>query len=110
MQDVTVDGVEPLIGEIENVDIAEGRFFTDAENNNSQRVAFIGADVARNFSRSVRRSARIYDSRNSLSRHRRANGERHGFRSAAGRFRQLPIKTYGSNFGGLTRSRGFILK
>ncbi len=46
MEDVTVDGAEPIIGEIEKVDVAEGRYFTDAENNNAMRVAFVGKDVA----------------------------------------------------------------
>jgi putative ABC transport system permease protein len=45
MEDVTVDGAEPVIGEIEKIDVLEGRYFTTAENNNSMRVAFIGTDV-----------------------------------------------------------------
>jgi len=47
LQDVSVDGAEPVIGEIENLDVAEGRYFTEAENNNSMRVAFIGSEVAK---------------------------------------------------------------
>ncbi len=47
LQDVSVDGAEPVIGEIENLDIAEGRYFTEAENNNSMRVAFVGSEVAK---------------------------------------------------------------
>src|SRR4051794_17199877 len=42
LQDVSVSGVEPVIAQIEKTDIAEGRFFTDAENNNEMRVAFVG--------------------------------------------------------------------
>src|SRR5688572_23672669 len=45
MEDVTVHGAEPVIGEIENIDILDGRYFTEAENNNAMRVAFIGTDV-----------------------------------------------------------------
>jgi len=45
LADVSLTGVEPVIGDIELVDVAEGRYFTDAENRNSLRVAFIGADV-----------------------------------------------------------------
>src|SRR4029078_6093721 len=37
LQDVSVSGVEPVIGQIEKVDVADGRFFSDAENNNSMR-------------------------------------------------------------------------
>src|SRR5687767_252781 len=43
IQDVRVDGAEPIVGDIEKLDIAEGRYFTESENNNSVRVAFIGA-------------------------------------------------------------------
>jgi putative ABC transport system permease protein len=46
LQDVGISGVEPVIGEIENVDIAAGRYFTEAENNNTMRVAIIGMDIA----------------------------------------------------------------
>ena len=35
-----------MIAEIENVDVAEGRYFTEAENDSAMRVAFIGMDVA----------------------------------------------------------------
>lgn len=45
LNDVTITGVEPVIGEIESVDVAEGRYFTDAENQNSMRVVFIGSDI-----------------------------------------------------------------
>ena len=45
MEDVNVDGAEPVVGDIEKVDVAEGRYFTEAENNNAMRVAYIGADV-----------------------------------------------------------------
>src|SRR5919107_2464295 len=46
LQDVQVDGKEPLLGEIEKVDVADGRYFTDIENREAARVAFIGSDVA----------------------------------------------------------------
>src|SRR6476660_8095789 len=43
---VQVVGSEPIIGEIEKRDIAQGRFFSQPENDNSARVAYVGADVA----------------------------------------------------------------
>ena len=46
LQDIRIEGVEPVIGDIENTDIAEGRFFTNAENDNAMRVAFVGSDIA----------------------------------------------------------------
>ena len=45
LADVSIAGVEPVIGEIEMVDVANGRYFSDSDNRNSLRVAFIGADV-----------------------------------------------------------------
>src|SRR5215210_5258176 len=46
LEEVQVDGKQPLLGEIEKVDVADGRYFTDIENNEAARVAFIGSDVA----------------------------------------------------------------
>ncbi|MCA1620824.1 MAG: ABC transporter permease [Acidobacteria bacterium] len=46
LQDVAIDGKQPLMGDIEKVDVADGRYFTDVENNEAARVAFIGSDVA----------------------------------------------------------------
>ncbi len=111
MQDVTVDGVEPIIGEISNIDIAEGRFFTDAENANAQRVAVIGADVA----------AKLFPFGSGVGEEFTMRGIPYrviGVQTAKGTvfgqpqdvFVQLPIKTYGSNFGGFTRSRGLYFE
>ncbi|MGI8555977.1 MAG: ABC transporter permease [Pyrinomonadaceae bacterium] len=46
LQDVSVDGAEPVVSDIENIDVGDGRYFTESENNNAVRVAYIGADVA----------------------------------------------------------------
>ena len=35
MEDVTVDGAEPVIGEIEKLDVREGRYFSESESNNA---------------------------------------------------------------------------
>ena len=43
--DISVSGAEPIIAQIEKTDIAEGRFFSEAENDNSLHVAFVGTDV-----------------------------------------------------------------
>src|SRR5688572_11184693 len=45
LRDIQIDGAQPIVGEIDKVDIAEGRYFTDAENNNSMRVCFVGSDI-----------------------------------------------------------------
>jgi len=106
MEDVTVDGAEPVIGEIEKIDVLEGRYFTTAENNNSMRVAFIGTDVRdKLFPRGDAIGGEI-DIRGIPYRVigvRVAKGTVFGQPQDA--FIQLPIKTFGSNFGGFRGSR-----
>src|ERR1044071_2412508 len=45
LDSVAVDGVMEIVGDIQKVDPADGRFFTDAEDNSAARVAYIGSDV-----------------------------------------------------------------
>jgi len=107
MFDVTVDGVEPIIGEIENVDVGEGRFFTEAENNNSMRVAFIGTDVVKKLFPSGSAVGEEIHIRGIPYRVIGVQVEQGSiFGQPQDSFVQLPIKTYGANFGGLRNSRG----
>lgn len=107
MQDVRVDGAEPVMGEIEKVDVAEGRYFSEAENNNAMRVAFIGMDVKN----------KLFPGGDALGNEISIRGIPYriiGIQTAKGTvfgqpqdaFIQLPIKTYGGNFGGLINNRG----
>src|SRR5215204_1328641 len=45
VEDVPVSGATANIAEIENMEIAEGRFFSDVEDKTTKRIAFLGADV-----------------------------------------------------------------
>jgi putative ABC transport system permease protein len=45
IDDVTVEGVEPIIADIDKVEIENGRYFVNEENDSGTRVAFIGADI-----------------------------------------------------------------
>lgn len=45
IEDVSVEGVEPIIAEIDKVEIENGRYFVNEENDSGTRVAFIGADI-----------------------------------------------------------------
>jgi len=106
MEDVNVDGAEPVIGDIEKIDVLEGRYFTDSENNNSMRVAFIGTDVAdKLFPRggAVRQEINIRGIPYRVIGVRVAKGTVFGMPQDA--FVQLPIKTFGANFGGFRGSR-----
>ncbi|MCY7374429.1 MAG: ABC transporter permease [Pyrinomonadaceae bacterium] len=107
LRDVRIDGAEPIIADIEKFDIAEGRYFTEIENNNSQRVAYIGRDVA----------DKLFLQGGALGGEITISGIPYkviGIQTAKGtvfgqpqdNFVQFPIKTYGANFGGLRNSRG----
>jgi len=107
LRDIQVDGAQPIVGEIDKVDIAEGRYFTDAENNNSMRVCFVGSEIAE----------KLFPQGGAIGGEIKMRGIPYriiGIQTPKGTvlghsqdsFVQLPIKTYGANFGGLTRSRG----
>lgn len=107
--DVRVDGAEPVIGEIEKVDVAEGRYFTEAENNNSARVCFIGTDVASKFfpqGGAVGAEISVQGIPYRIVGVQTAKGAIFG--QPQDNFVQFPINTYGTNFGGLRGSRGLF--
>lgn len=106
MEDVTVDGAEPVIREIESIDVLEGRYFTNTENDAGMRVAFIGTDVAdKLFPRggAVGQEISIRGIPYRVIGIRVAKGTVFGQPQDA--FIQLPIKTFGSDFGGFRGSR-----
>ncbi len=45
IEDVGIEGADAIVGEIEQVDIKTGRYFTKSENENAARVAYVGADI-----------------------------------------------------------------
>ncbi|MEO6392815.1 MAG: ABC transporter permease [Pyrinomonadaceae bacterium] len=47
VNDVSVTGATPVTADIDNLEIGEGRFFADPENDAGMRVAFIGSDIAK---------------------------------------------------------------
>jgi len=111
IQDVRVDGAEPIIGDIEKIDIADGRYFSEPENNNSMRVAFIGMDVANKLfptGGAVGGEINIRGIPYRVIGVQTAKGTVFGQPQDA--FVTLPIKTYGGNFGGLTNSRGLYFE
>lgn len=106
MEDVTVDGAEPVIGEIENIDVLDGRYFTNTENEAGMRVAFIGTDVVdKLFLRggAVGSEISIRGIPYRVIGVRVAKGTVFGMPQDA--FVQLPLKTFGSDFGGFRGSR-----
>jgi putative ABC transport system permease protein len=107
LRDVRIDGAEPVIAEIEKLDIAEGRYFTEAENNGAVRVCYVGADVAN----------KLFPLGDAVGGEISVQGIPYriiGIQTAKGtifgqpqdNFITFPLKTYGANFGGLRGSRG----
>lgn len=107
IRDVRIDGAEPVVAEIDKLDIAEGRYFTETENNNSMRVAYVGADIATKLfpqGGAVGGEITIQGIPYRIIGIQTAKGTIFGMPQDS--FVQLPIKTYGANFGGLRGSRG----
>jgi len=106
LEDVFVSGATAAIADIENRDIAAGRFFVDAENDAAQRVAYLGADVAE----------KLFPAGNAVGQEISISGKPYrviGVEVAKGTvfgipqdtFIIIPLKTYANNFGALVRQR-----
>jgi putative ABC transport system permease protein len=106
LEDVRIEGMEPIVGDIDNLDIAEGRFFTNTENDGAVRVCFIGSEVAN----------KLFPLKSAIGEEIYIRGIPYkiiGIQVEKGTvfgmpqdiFVFLPLKTYASNFGPLTRSR-----
>jgi putative ABC transport system permease protein len=106
LDDVFVAGATANIVDIENRDVAEGRFFSQSENDSAARVAYIGADVA----------TKLFPAGNAVSDEISIRGLPYrvvGIETARGtvfgipqdNFIIVPLKTYSINFGGLVRQR-----
>lgn len=106
LRDVSIRGAEPVIAEIENLDIASGRYFTQAENNNSMRVAYVGMDVANGLfpqGGAIGSEITIQGIPYKIIGVQTPKGTVFG--QPQDSFVQIPIKTFGANFGGLRGMR-----
>jgi putative ABC transport system permease protein len=107
LEEVSVDGATANIADIDNLDISDGRFFSETENEVSSRVAYLGADVAN----------KLFPSGNAIGGEVIISGLPYrviGVAAAKGtifgqpqdNFITIPLKTYASNFGSLINQRG----
>ncbi len=106
LEDVPVSGTTALIADIENRDIAEGRFIVEPENDAAQRVAYLGADVATKLfpvGSPVGQEISIAGLPYRVIGVEAARGTVFGI--PQDNFIQVPLKTYANNFGGLIRNR-----
>ena len=108
VEDVPVDGSMPIISDIDNIDAAYGRYFTETEDDSAMRVAFIGMDVANALFPAGAATA-IGEEINVAGLPYRVIGVQTAKGTVFGvpqdNFVTLPLKTYGLNFGGFTRNR-----
>jgi putative ABC transport system permease protein len=106
LEDVFVSGATANCVDIENRDVAEGRFLAVSENESAARVAYIGADVA----------DKLFPAGNPVGQEIAIRGLPYrviGVEAAKGtvfgmpqdNFIVIPLKTYSVNFGGLIRQR-----
>jgi putative ABC transport system permease protein len=106
LEDVFVSGATANCVDIENRDVADGRFIAEPEDEGAARVAYIGADIA----------SKLYPAGNAVGEEITVRGLPYrviGVEAAKGtvfgipqdNFVLLPLKTYAVNFGGLTRQR-----
>ncbi|HWS55984.1 MAG TPA: ABC transporter permease [Pyrinomonadaceae bacterium] len=110
LDEVPLDGKMPVLGEIERVDVADGRYFTDSEDETAARVAFIGADVAQ----------KLFPASSPVGGEIVVNGLPYrvvGVAVAKGtvfgmpqdNFVTVPLNTYRRNFGALINWRSFYM-
>jgi hypothetical protein len=106
LEDVFVSGATANCVDIENRDVAEGRFIAEPENENAARVAYVGADIA----------TKLFPVGNAVGSEITVRGLPYrviGVETARGTvfgipqdtFIILPLKTYAVNYGGLIRQR-----
>lgn len=107
LEDIEISGFEPVIEQIDKLDVEEGRFFSQVENDNSRRVAYIGKDIANElFPRTSPIGQEIFV--------RGIPYKVIGVQVAKGNifgmpqdnFVTVPLKTFETQFGALTGRRG----
>jgi len=106
LEDVIVTGATAAIADIENRDIADGRFLVDPENDAAQRVAYLGSDVADKLfplGSPVGQEIAIAGLPYRVIGVEVAKGTVFGI--PQDNFIVVPLKTYANNFGALVRQR-----
>ena len=110
LEEVAVDGATPVIGDIENVDIAEGRYFSETEAEAAMRVAYIGADIANKLfpsGRAVGDELVIQGLPYRVIGVATAKGTIFG--QPQDTFITIPLKTYAKSFGPLINQRSLYI-
>jgi putative ABC transport system permease protein len=109
-ENVTVDGATSNCVDIENQEIAEGRYFTPTEDSATQNVVYLGADVA----------DKLFPNGSAIGQEITINGLPYrvvGVAAVKGNvfgipqdvFATIPLHTYIKNFGPAVRQRSFYM-
>ncbi len=110
VEGVSVDGATPNCVDIEQLDIAEGRYFTEPENDSALNVVYLGSDVAN----------KLFPATSALNQEVAIRGLPYrvvGVAVAKGtifgmpqdNFATVPLKTYIKNYGPPVRQRNFYM-
>ena len=105
LEDVFVSGATANCVDIENRDVAEGRFIAQPENDNGARVAYLGADIASKLfpGSPIGQEISIRGLPYRVIGVEVAKGTVFGM--PQDNFIIIPLKTYSINYGGLIRQR-----
>lgn len=106
LEDIFVSGATANCVDIENRDVADGRFIAESENDNGARVAYIGADIADKLfplGSPVGQEITIRGLPYRVIGVEVAKGTVFGM--PQDNFIVIPLKTYSVNYGGLFRQR-----
>ncbi|MFN7929713.1 MAG: FtsX-like permease family protein [Blastocatellia bacterium] len=109
-ESVRIDGTTANCAEIENLDVAEGRYFSEPENDSAANVVYIGADVA----------SKLFPLISPLGQEVSIRGLPYrvvGVATAKGsvfgqpqdNFATIPLRTYIKTFGPAVRQRSFYM-
>jgi putative ABC transport system permease protein len=106
---VRVEGLMPVIAEINNVDVAEGRYFNETEDEKASRVVFLGADVADQLYLSSISDAEIHIA--NIPYRVIGVAARRGdiFGQSQDNYVQIPLNTYIRDFGDRVREMGISI-
>ncbi len=110
VENVFVDGATPNCADIENIEVADGRYFTETENNSAMPVAFLGAGAAN----------QLFPNTGPVGREIAINGLPYRIVGVAApkgtvfgysqdKFATIPLKTYVKKFGHPVRERSFYM-
>lgn len=107
LEDVFVTGATANCVDIENRDVADGRFIAEPENDNAARVAYIGTDVANKLfpigASPIGQEISVRGLPYRVIGVEAARGTVFGI--PQDNFVVIPLKTYSVNYGGLIRQR-----